>query len=393
MKLKLSGRAKLYSTEALKQILSVLDKPDLISLAGGLPAPESFPLALIKKLTKKVLDEKKELALQYSATAGVPELRNTLAEWINKRYKTKFTADNILVTTGSTQAMDLIAKIFLDQKDKIVVEDPSYLGALWAFDPYQLKYLTVESQADGINTEALEELLKKEKGIKFLYIVSTFQNPTGREVALSKRRQLVSLAEKYDFLIVEDDPYRYLRYQGEAIPPIKSYDKEGRVIYLSTFSKIFAPGFRVAFAIASKEIIDWLAECKGSADLCSATFNQYLVNEYIKGGYIEKQIKKNIRLYKPRYHAMLESLSKYFPKSAYWTEVEGGMFTWVELDEKVDSSKLYFEAVKAGVAFVPGVHFYAKKDVKNSMRLNFSNVSEAKIKKGVKILGNLIKKQ
>lgn len=390
MKLKLSKKAPLYKTEALKQIFAAMASPDVISLAGGIPAPESFPLALIKKLSEKVFEEKKTAALQYNKTKGVDELRETLADWMNKKFDMKLNVENILITTGSTQVFDLLGKIFLDRKNKIIVENPSYLGALWGFDPFEPTYITIESEADGIDIDELEKKLKQNKNVKFLYIVSTFQNPTGRVISLSKRRQLVDLASKYNFLIIEDDPYSYLRYTGKAVPPIKTFDKNDQVIYLSTFSKILAPGFRIAFAVASKEIINWLADAKESADLHTNVFGQYLVNEYIKGNYEEEQIKKIIELYKPRYITMLESLNKYFPKSAYWTEPEGGMFCWIELDEKVDTTKLYHTAVKKGVAFVPGVHFYAYKDVKNTMRLNFSNVSEEKIKKGVKILGSLL---
>lgn len=390
MKLKLSKKAPLYKTEALKQIFAAMASPDIISLAGGIPAPESFPLALIKKLSDKILEEKKSAVLQYNKTSGVDNLRETLADWMNKKFNMKLNAENILITTGSTQVFDLLGKIFLDQKDKVIVENPSYLGALWGFDPFEPTYITIESEADGIDTDELEEKLKKNKNVKFLYIVSTFQNPTGRVIELSKRRQLVDLASEYNFLIIEDDPYSYLRYTGKAVPPIKTFDKNDQVIYLSTFSKILAPGFRIAFAAASKEIINWLADAKESADLHTNVFGQYLVNEYIKGNYVDKQIEKIIKLYKPRHKVMLESLARYFPKSAYWTEPEGGMFCWIELDEGIDTTKIYHKAVKKGVAFVPGVHFYAHKDVKNTMRLNFSNVSEEKIKKGIKTLGSLL---
>jgi len=391
MKLHFSKRAKLFKTDALKQLLSVVSKPDIISLAGGMPAPESFPVELIQKLSAKVLNDKKALALQYNKTPGIDEVRETLANWLNKQYGWKLSAENVMITTGSTQAFDLIAKIFLDFNDKIVLEDPSYMGALWCFDTYKLNYITVKSEADGIDINELEDKLKSNKKIKFLYIVSNFQNPTGRVVELSKRRQLIDLANKYDFLIIEDDPYCHLRFEGEAIPPMKTFDTEGRIIYLSTFSKILAPGLRVAYIAADKEIISWLANAKESADLSSNTISQYIVNEYIKGEYVEDQIKKIVKIYKPRYKTMLKSLSKYFPKNSYWTEPEGGMFTWVELDEAIDTEKLYSKAIEHNVAFVPGVHFYAHKDVKNTMRLNFSNVPEENIEKGIKILGKLLK--
>jgi len=390
MKLKLSKNAKLYKTEALKQIFAAIASPNIISLAGGVPSPDSFPIELIRKLSNKVIDEHGAKALQYSKTAGIDEIRETLADWMNERYDMKIKCENVMITTGSTQAFDLFGKIFLDPKDNIIVEDPSYLGALWGFDPYRPSYITVKSEADGIDTEELERKLKMYKNVKFLYIVSTFQNPTGRVIELSKRRQLVDLANKYDFLIIEDDPYGYLRYEGDPVDPIKKFDTEGRVVYLSTFSKILAPGYRIAFAVGNERIIEWLCDAKESADLHTNVFGQYLVNEYVKGGYVEKQIKKIIKLYKPRYKVMLSSLKKYFPKDAYWTEPEGGMFCWIELDEKIDTTKLYKKAIDHNVAFVPGVHFYAKRDTKNTLRLNFSNVSEEKIKKGVRILGELI---
>ncbi len=391
MKQKLSKKAKLYKTEALKQILSAIASPGMISLAGGVPAPESFPLELIKNLSNEVFDKYKTKSLQYNKTCGTDELRGTLSEWMNKKYQMNVEKENILITTGSTQAFDLIGKIFLDPNDNIIAEDPSYLGALWGFDPYQPNYITVKSKEDGIDINELEDKIKKKKNIKFLYIVSTFQNPTGRVIKLSKRKRLAELASRYDFLIIEDDPYSYLRYKGKPVPPIKTFDNNDKIIYLSTFSKILAPGFRIAFAVASKEIIDLLTDAKESADLHTNVFGQLLVNEYIQGNYIDKQIKKIIELYRPRYLTMLRSLKKYFPKTAHWTEPEGGMFCWIELDKDTDTSKLYKRSIENKVAFVPGVYFYANKDTKNTLRLNFSNVSKDKIEEGIKILGSLLK--
>jgi 2-aminoadipate transaminase len=390
MNLKLSKRAFKYKTDALKQIFEAIRKPGMISLAGGIPSADSFPQDIIKKITMDVLDTKQAQALQYNSTPGVTELRESIAFWMKDMHDLDVNTQNVMVTTGSTQALDLIAKAFLDDGDKIIVENPTYLGALWGFDPFFPEYLTVDSQEDGIDLDDLENVLKENSNVKLLYIVSTFQNPTGRTVSKEKRMRLCELADKYDFLIVEDNPYGYLRYKGEDVAPIAKFDNCGRVIYLSTFSKILAPGFRVAYVVASEEIIEWLCNVKESADLHTGVLDQYIVNEYIKEGHAKSQIEKIIKLYEPRYNAILEALDSKMQGKAKWTTPEGGMFVWLELDESIDTQELYQKAVENNVAFVPGVHFFAYKNIKNYLRLNFSNVDEERIGKGVKILSNLI---
>ncbi|HDI02800.1 MAG TPA: PLP-dependent aminotransferase family protein, partial [Candidatus Aenigmarchaeota archaeon] len=302
------------------------------------------------------------------------------------------------VTNGAQEALDLVSKIFIDPKDKVAVEVPTYLGAISSFRNYQSDFLTVGLENDGMNIHELEEKLRKmseeeREKIKMIYTIPNFHNPAGVTLSLEKRKHLIEISQEYDIPILEDDPYVELRYSGEEIPSIKSLDKNGNVIYMSTFSKIFAPGMRLGWIVADEEVAKKITVAKQGTDLCTNVFCQYLANEYITSGAIDRQIPKIRKLYKGKRDKMLEALEKYFPEGCEWNKPDGGMFIWATVPEKIDTEKMFPEAVKENVAYIHGAAFCVDGSGHNAMRLNFSNADEEKIEEGIKRLGNLIKKK
>ncbi len=382
----------------IRELLELTTHPDIISFAGGLPSPHSFPVKKIEELSLRVLKREGTTALQYGATEGVREFRRTIAKRMKTKFKMKCNEENILITTGSQQALDLTTKIFINPRDLIVVEIPTYIGALCSFRNYQSKFLTVGIDSEGMKTQELESKLKKlgkekRKRVKFIYSIPNFHNPKGVTLSLERRKHLIEISEKYKIPILEDDPYIELRYKGKPLPSMKSMDKNGLVIYTSTFSKILSPGFRTGWIVASKELTRKLAIAKQGTDLSTNVFCQYVANEYIKTGSMDKHIPKIIKMYKKREKIMLDSLERYFPRGCSWTKPSGGMFLWVELPKKIDTKKMFKEAVKHKVAYVHGAAFCVDNSGHNEMRLNFSNQDEDRIEEGIKRLANLIKKK
>jgi len=385
-----SERMNSLKSSAIRDLLHYATLPGMIYLAGGLPAPESFPVEVFRQACNTVLDEVGAQALQYGTTEGYKPLRQCLAERMRNLKGIACGSDNILLTSGSQQALEMIGKLFIDYGDIVVVESPSYLGAIQAFDLYAPRYVTVPMDEEGIILEELERILRIITP-KFLYLVPTFQNPSGRTLSLERRRQLILLAEHYDLIIVEDDPYGELRYTGEPVPPIKAFDMTGRVIYLSTFSKILSPGIRLAWVVASEEFIRKLVLIKQATDLCTSTFIQYAAYEYCQSGVMEEHIQKIRAMYKVRMEAMLNALDRYFPKEGVsWTRPEGGMFLWVTLPEEIDVEDMLKEAVANKVAFVPGSSFYVDGRPHSTMRLNFSNATPEQIEEGIRRLGEIV---
>ncbi|HDZ35746.1 MAG TPA: PLP-dependent aminotransferase family protein [Thermococcus sp.] len=392
-----SDKAKAMRASEVRELLKLVESSDVISLAGGLPAPETFPVEIIKKITEDVLTNHADKALQYGTTTGFTPLRLTLAEWMEKRYGIPAGDVEVMIVAGSQQALDLIGRVFINPGDIVVVEGPTYLAALNAFKYYEPEFVSIEMDDDGMRVDVLEEKLKKLKAegkkVKFVYTVSTFQNPAGVTMSLERRKHLLELAKEYDFLIVEDGPYSELRYSGEPIPPIKHFDDEGRVLYLGTFSKIFAPGFRIGWIAAHPHFIRKLEIAKQAVDLCANPFGQVIAWKYVADGYLDEHIPKVIEFYKPRRDAMLEALEEYMPEGVKWTKPDGGMFIWVTLPEGIDTKLMMEKAVAKGVAYVPGEAFFAHRDVKNTMRLNFTYVPEEKIREGVKRLAETIEEE
>jgi 2-aminoadipate transaminase len=392
-----SNRSKSLKSSEIRELLKLTQSPGFISLAGGLPNPKAFPVNVIHECIEKVFKTNIENALQYGTTEGLPLLRGVLAQRMRDKKGIDCEVHDILITSGAQQALSFVAFNLLDPGDTYITSAPTYLGALQAFHAYQGNCECIPMNDEGIDIDSLRRNLKRlhRTGItpKFLYAVATFQNPSGESISLEHRKELLEIASEYDFIIIEDDPYGELTFEGEPIPSIKSLDTKGRVIYIGTFSKVLAPGFRLAWVIGSEEIINKFALTKQSSDLCSNMFVQYVAYEYIKGGYLDKQIELIKQLYHHKRDVMIEALKKYFPKSAKWTVPNGGMFLWVTLPKNVNTRLMFKRAVAKKVAYVVGDAFYPDSSNYNSMRLNFSYSDDDVIIEGVKRLAEVIKEE
>ncbi len=387
----LADRTVGMSASAIREILKVVSQPGMISLAGGIPAPQSFPMDLIEELTAVVLKKYGAQAFQYDLTEGFLPLRSALAEYL-KQKGIFLTRDEIIISSGSQGGLDAIGKILIGKGSKVAVEAPTYLGALQAFNPYEPEYVRLETDDDGVMPESLEEVLRCHK-VKFIYLVPTFQNPTGRTLPLARRVQIAEILQRHGALLFEDDPYSDLRYQGTQIPTIKSLAPEN-VIYAGTLSKIFAPGLRIGYLAAPAAIQRWLVLSKQGVDLHTSTFNQALAAEYLNGGYLKDHLPKIINLYRPRQQAMLAALDRYFPKQFRWTRPQGGMFLWAEGPEGFDLDQAYHEAIRRNVAFVPGRYFYSHGgEGLATMRLNFTMFDETVLTRAIQILGEVLEEQ
>ena len=393
-----SCRAQAMKSSIIRELLKLTEQPDIISFAGGLPAPEVFPIEAFQRAAQKVLAENGPKALQYGPTEGYLPLRQLIADKISQPgFHVK--PDNVLITSGSQQALDLIGMTFINQGDHILVESPTYLGALQAFNPYGPAYIPVKSDDDGMDTSDLESQIRK--GPKFIYTVPTFQNPLGVTMSLQRRKELVSIADRYGVPIIEDDPYGQLRFEGEHLPNVAALGNQltggddcasNNVIYLSTFSKTLAPGMRIAWVIASDEVIEKMVMAKQGMDLQTPTINQYITYEVAKDGFLEEHIKTIIEVYRERKNVMLEALDECMPEGVTWTHPQGGLFLWVKLPEQLDTVAIFNDAIEQKVAFVPGESFHADGTGKNTMRLNFSNSSPKLIVEGIHRLSLTIRK-
>ncbi len=394
-------RTKGVKSSAIRELLKVTQRPEVISFAGGLPAPEVFPIQRFQEACQKVLKENGPAALQYGPTEGYEPLREMLAQNM-ARYGIKAKVENVLITSGSQQALDLIGKLLINSGDRVLVEAPTYLGALQAFNVYGAEYVSVLSDNDGIRTDLLDSALRA--GPKFMYILPNFQNPGGTTLAEGRRHELVLLADKYGIPIIEDDPYGQLRYEGEHLPPLVVLDREnlrrdngysiGNVIYLSTFSKTLAPGIRLAWMVAPPDVINKFVQLKQGADLHTSSFAQFVAYEVARGGYLDEHVRLIRRVYRERRDVMLQALREHFPPEVTWTHPQGGLFLWVTLPEGMDCQRLFRTALDHNVAFVPGDSFYASNHVASPhMRLNFSNATPEQIREGIRRLGAAVKEQ
>jgi 2-aminoadipate transaminase len=390
----LSVSGKGMKRSAIREILKLLQKPGMISFAGGLPAPETFPVEDLKVIALEVLEKYGADALQYGTTEGDTGLRQVLVERHN-RQGLNIGIDNLIITTGSQQALDLIARIFIDPGDYVLCGLPSYLGGLNAFSAYGVKFKGITLDSDGMNPDELEETIihLKELGrkIKFIYTIPDFQNPSGITLPEFRRIKIIEIAEKYDLLIVEDSPYREVRFRGEPQRMIYELDNTGRVITLCTFSKILSPGFRVGWVIGHPEILDKIVMAKQTADLCTSSFVQKIIARYIEKGLLEKNLKKTIALYSDRRDFMIKCFHDYMPEKVTWTEPEGGLFLFVTLPPELDSDYILRKAIEKNVAFVSGSSFFCNDSGRNTMRINFSFSNPAEIEEGVKRLSSVIK--
>jgi 2-aminoadipate transaminase len=393
-----SDRAGKMRKSEIRELLKVTQDPEIISFAGGLPSPQSFPIQDLKGIVQTVLDHYGKVALQYGTTQGINELREVISERsIREGMKGGVTPENIMITSGSQQALDAVGKIFLNPGDIAMVGLPSYLGGINAFRSYEANLVGIPLDKEGMRVDLLEEkikeLLKQEMSVKFIYTIPTFQNPAGTVMPESRRKKLVEIAHEYNLVIIEDDPYGKLRYDIPAIKPIKSFDDEGRVIYMSTFSKILAPGFRLAWVIAAEDIMRKLALCKQAQDLCTAGFSQYIAYEFMKSGSLDLHIMKICEMYKPKRDIMMDSMKKYFPKGYICNKPKGGMFAWVTLPEQIDTEAMFLDAFKEKVAYVHGKAFCVDGGGGSSMRLNFSYSTNEQLETGMKRLGTVIERK
>jgi len=389
-------RTELTTRSTIRELLKYTIQPEVISFAGGLPAPELFPVERIRQATNTVLTQHGPEALQYSTTEGMPELRSFLAQRLSSE-TLSVKPENILICTGSQQALDLIARLFLNEHDRVILENPTYLGMLQTLKPYDLTYLPVTTDDDGMRIEALPELLRQQP--KLMYVVPTYQNPQGTTLTKQRRFDLIHMLEPNPIPLVEDNPYSELCYTGEIEPSLMELDAQslgirelnGRVIYTSTFSKILSPGLRVGWIAAPLPVIDKLVAVKQSTDLHTSTFVQYIINEVVRDGFLESHIAQLRTTYRQRRDIMLAAMEHYFPQEVSWSHPAGGLFLMVYLPQYIDAQELLQEALAYKVAFVPGVDFHVGNSGHNTFRLNFSHESPPMIEEGMKRLGQLLK--
>lgn len=384
----LADRTEKMGANAIREILKVVSQPGMVSLAGGIPAPESFPMEIMSELVGSVMEKYGPSAFQYDPTEGFTPLREVLTDYLRDKEVTA-SFDEIIVASGSQGILDAVGKVLISKGDSVAVEAPTYLGAISAFNPYEPEYVRMDTDDDGLIPESLEQVLAA-GAIKFIYLVPTFQNPTGRTISLERRKKIAEIIIKYNALLVEDDPYSALRYRGKTLSPIKKFAPDN-VIYVSTLSKVFAPGLRIGFCVAPELIRKWLVLVKQGTDLHTSTFNQALATEYLAGGHLKRHLPKILEIYRPRQEAMLGALNRYFPKDFKWSEPEGGMFLWAEGPKGMDMEKIYWKAVARKTAFVPGKFFYTSEgEGIETMRLNYTMADESTIDKAVKTLSEVV---
>jgi 2-aminoadipate transaminase len=375
----------------IREILKLTERPEVISFAGGLPDPELFPIRELQLIAVKVLEENGKEALQYATTEGYRPLRDKIALRMNRTLGTAWTADNILITSGSQQGIDLAGKAFLDEGDVIFCESPSYLGAIQAFRAYGPEFVEVPTDHEGMDIAQLRELLQTTQQAKLIYVIPDFQNPTGRSWTLARRQELIKLANEFDLVIIEDNPYGELRFEGEPIPSLQSLDTEGRVLHLGTFSKTFCPGLRMGWTAADSAIIPKLVLLKQGADLQASTISQRQLDAYLETYDLGEQIVKIVEVYRKRRDTMMEALRREMPADVRFNIPSGGLFTWLELAPELNARDLLVRCLDHNVAFVPGGSFYPNGGHENTLRLNYSNMTEERIIEGIARLGKVLR--
>ena len=393
MDYKFSDKVSGLQASAIREILKFTADPEVISFAAGNPAPEAFPVDVITQISEEIFKEDPILALQYSVTEGYTPLRDLLKKEMEKKGCFDPERDELIITSGAQQANEFACKVLCNEGDALICEAPSFIGSLNAFRSYNVKLVGVETEAGGMKIDKLEEALKANGGQKLIYVIPNFQNPTGDTMTLEKRKALYELAEKYDAIILEDNPYGDLRFAGEDVPSIKTMDKDGRVIYSGTFSKILAPGLRVGYAIGPKEIVQKMVICKQVADVHSNIWAQAVCCKFMQRTDMEKHFNGLRDIYRKKCGLMLDGMDKYFSKKITYTRPEGGLFIWATLPDGVDMPKFCTEAVRDHkIAVVPGTAFMINdSDKTTSFRLNFSTPTDEKIEKGIKMLGDMTK--
>lgn len=391
MVIRFAERMNSLKASEIRELLKLTEIPDIISFAGGLPAPELFPIEQIKEAALKVLSDDGKAALQYSTTEGFVPLRKIIAVERMKSAGVNVTSENIMITNGSQQGLDFTGRIFLDKDDVVICESPSYLGAINAYKAYLPKFVEIPMDDNGMIIEELEKALEEHPNAKFIYTIPDFQNPTGKTLSLDRRKRMVELSAKYGIPIIEDAPYSELCFDGEKLPSIKSFDTEGLVIYLGTFSKTFAPGLRIGWVCAEPELLSKYILVKQGADLQPSSIAQREAAAFMQMYKLDDHIDKIKDVYRVRRDLMINEMQKEFPENCKFTYPSGGLFTWVALPEGYDAAEILKIALKEKVAFVPGGSFFANGGKPNHFRLNYSNMSEDLIVEGIKRLGKVLK--
>ncbi|MFV0394960.1 MAG: PLP-dependent aminotransferase family protein [Coprobacillaceae bacterium] len=385
-------RMKNIKASEIREILKVTQNPEIISFAGGLPAPELFPIEEINNVSSQVLMEDGMVALQYTTTEGYAPLRKWIAERMNQTLNTSFDEDNILITHGSQQALDLTGKVFLDEGDIVLCESPTYLAAITAFKAYGCEFIEVPTDDNGMIIEELEKILNITKNIKVIYTIPNFQNPTGKTWSLERRKRIAELANQYQLVLMEDNPYGELRFAGEFLPAIQSFDIKGNILSTGTFSKTFCPGFRIGWIAGDKDIIKKYVLVKQGVDLQCNTFVQMVISKYLENYNIDTHIQKIRDSYKNRRNVLVEQMGELFPKEVLFTRPDGGLFAWVTLPEGMNARTILEECIEEKVAFVPGDSFFPNGGHLNTLRLNYSNMPEERIIQGIERMAKVINK-
>ena len=385
-----SSRMSQLKGSAIRELLALANKPEVLSFAGGMPAPELFPVDKIKAATDAVLDEQGKIALQYSSTNGFEHFRQQIADRMEAKLNIKTSADNILVTSGSQQGLDYSARVFCDKGDVVIIESPSYLGALNAFKACEPNFVAIPTDGDGMIMEELEKVLATTENVKMIYVIPDFQNPSGRTWSLERRKKFMEIVNKYEVIVLEDNPYGELRYKGEYLPSLKSMDTKGLVVYLGTFSKILAPGYRLAWMCASKEIVEKINLIAQAAVLQTSTVTMMVVSKFIDMFDLDAHVETVRAVYEHRCNVMMDAMAKYFPKEVKYTVPDGGLFTWAELPDYIDTKVMATQALAQNVAYVPGIGFVPNGNNHHCMRLNYSCMPDERIEEGIKRLAKVI---
>lgn len=375
----------------IRELLKLTQQPQIISFAGGMPAPEMFPVEEMKKVSVAVLEENGRAAMQYTTTEGYEPLREKIAQRMNDKNQTNVDKDDILITSGSQQGLDFAGKVFIDEGDVILCESPSYIGAINAFKSYQPNFIDVPTDGGGMIMEELDKILATTDRVKMVYVIPDFQNPTGRTWSLERRKKFMEIINKYEIPVLEDNPYGELRFEGESLPSLKALDTKGLVIFLGTFSKIFCPGYRLGWTCASEEILSKFNFAKQGADLQASTISQMEVSKFMDMYSLDKHVESIKEVYVKRRDVMLKTMQDEFPEGIEFTHPEGGLFTWVELPSHLNAREILPKCLEKNVAYVAGGGFFPNGGRENTFRLNYSNMPEDKIKLGIKSIGEVLK--
>lgn len=391
MRMKFANRIDSLRASDIREILKITQRAEVISFAGGLPAPELFPVEEIKEISRLLMEESGRVALQYSTTEGYEPLRQKIAARIGRKFQTQASAEEVMITSGSQQALDFTGKLFLDAGDVVLCESPTYLAAISAFRAYQPEFIAVPTDDDGMIIEELERILATTDNVKLVYVIPDFQNPTGRTWSRERRRRFIETVSRYGVAVLEDNPYGELRFEGEILPSIKSMDREGLVIGTGTFSKTFCPGMRIGWLVAAPPVIEKYVLIKQGADLCTSLRNQMEIDLFMELFDFEGNLVRLTELYRQRRNSMVAAQEAMMPEGVSFTRPQGGLFLWVTLPERIKAIDLLKRCLEQNVAFVPGDSFFPNGGVENTLRLNYSNMPEDRIREGVARLAAAIR--